>query len=44
MRIAVGCDHAGFPLKAVVVEALRAAGHEPLDLRRVGGEDFFVVG
>ncbi len=32
MRIAVGCDHAGFPLKAVVVEALRAAGHEPLDL------------
>jgi len=32
MRIAVGCDHAGFPLKAEVLEALRALGHEALDL------------
>jgi ribose 5-phosphate isomerase B len=32
MKIAVACDHAGFPLKAVVLEAVRAAGHEPLDL------------
>ena len=32
MRIAVACDHAGFPLKDVVLEAVRAAGHEVLDL------------
>jgi len=32
MKIAVACDHAGFPLKARVVEIIRAAGHEPLDL------------
>ena len=32
MKIAVACDHAGFPLKATVLEAVRAAGHEPLDL------------
>jgi ribose 5-phosphate isomerase B len=32
MRIACGFDHAGFPLKPVVLETLRAAGHEPVDL------------
>lgn len=32
MKIAVACDHAGFPLKEIVLEAVRAAGHEPLDL------------
>ena len=32
MKIAVACDHAGFSLKARVVEIIRAAGHEPLDL------------
>jgi ribose 5-phosphate isomerase B len=32
MRIAVSCDHAGFPLKAVVIEELHAAGAEILDL------------
>ncbi len=32
MRVAVAADHAGFPLKATVIEAVRAAGHEPLDL------------
>ncbi len=31
MQIAVGCDHAGFPLKAHVVERIRAAGHEVVD-------------
>jgi ribose 5-phosphate isomerase B len=31
MLIAVGCDHAGFPLKAHVVELVRAAGHEVID-------------
>lgn len=32
MKIAVACDHAGFPLKATVLEIVRSAGHEPLDL------------
>ena len=32
MKVAVACDHAGFPLKEVVLEAIRASGHEPLDL------------
>jgi ribose 5-phosphate isomerase B len=32
MKIALGFDHAGFPLKQTVLEAVRQAGHEPLDL------------
>jgi ribose 5-phosphate isomerase B len=32
MRIAVAADHAGYPLKAPIIEHLRAAGHEPVDL------------
>jgi ribose 5-phosphate isomerase B len=32
MRVAVGFDHAGFPLKKNVLEAVRQAGHEPIDL------------
>lgn len=32
MRVAVAADHAGFPLKEEVLRAVRAAGHEPLDL------------
>jgi ribose 5-phosphate isomerase B len=32
MRIACAFDHAGFPLKPVVMETLRAAGHEVVDL------------
>jgi ribose 5-phosphate isomerase B len=32
MRVAVACDHAGFPLKEAVLEAVRLAGHEPVDL------------
>ena len=32
MRIACAFDHAGFPLKPVVLETLRAAGHDPVDL------------
>ena len=31
MRIAIGCDHAGFPLKAAAVEELRRLGHEVVD-------------
>jgi ribose 5-phosphate isomerase B len=32
VKIACGFDHAGFPLKQTVLDALRAAGHEVLDL------------
>ena len=32
MKIAVGFDHGGFPLKQVTLEAVRNAGHEPIDL------------
>lgn len=32
MKYAVAADHAGFPLKATVIEALEAAGHEVTDL------------
>jgi len=32
MKVAIGCDHGGFPLKATIIEAVRAAGHEPIDL------------
>ena len=32
MKIAVGFDHAGFPLKQTVLDAVRAAGHEPIDM------------
>lgn len=32
MRIAVGCDHAGFPLKNEVIDCLRGFGHSVEDL------------
>jgi ribose 5-phosphate isomerase B len=32
MRVAIGADHAGFPLKETVLQTVRAAGHEPIDL------------
>jgi ribose 5-phosphate isomerase B len=32
MRIACAFDHAGFPLKQIVLEVVREEGHEPIDL------------
>lgn len=32
MKIAVACDHAGYPMKEIVLETVRRAGHVPLDL------------
>lgn len=32
MKVAVGCDHAGYPLKDLVIETIQGAGHEVLDL------------
>ncbi len=38
MKIAVATDHAGFAFKAIVLETVRAAGHEPLDLGTFSAE------
>jgi ribose 5-phosphate isomerase B len=32
MRVAIGSDHAGFPLKVHLLETLRTLGHEAIDL------------
>jgi ribose 5-phosphate isomerase B len=32
MRIVIGSDHAGFPLKATIVEFVKALGHEVQDV------------
>jgi ribose 5-phosphate isomerase B len=32
VKIACGFDHAGFPLKTLVLETLQGLGHEPVDL------------
>jgi ribose 5-phosphate isomerase B len=32
VKVAVACDHAGFPLKETVMEAVRKAGHQVVDL------------
>lgn len=32
MKIAIGCDHGGFPLKAPIVDLLKALGHEVVDM------------
>jgi ribose 5-phosphate isomerase B len=32
MRIAVACDHAGFPLKDEVIRVITETGHQPVDL------------
>lgn len=38
MKIAVGCDHAGFPLKEIVIESVKAAGHEVIDVGTFSAE------
>lgn len=43
MKIAVGTDHAGFPLKDGLVDAMREAGHEIVDCgadRVIPGDDY----
>jgi ribose 5-phosphate isomerase B len=32
MKIAVACDHGGFPLKQAIIETIQQAGHTPIDL------------
>ena len=38
MRIIVGADHAGFPLKGLVVDTLRSWGHEVEDVGTHDGQ------
>ncbi|MCJ7433875.1 MAG: ribose 5-phosphate isomerase B [Anaerolineales bacterium] len=38
MKVAFGCDHAGFPLKETVLATVRAAGHKPIDLGTFSAE------
>jgi ribose 5-phosphate isomerase B len=43
MKIAIAADHGGFPLKAEIVELLKQAGHEPIDLGAyecIAGDDY----
>ena len=43
MRIAVGADHAGFPLKEQMMDAIRGAGHEVVDCgaeQLIPGDDY----
>ena len=32
MRVAIACDHAGFPLKQEVIQTVERCGHEAIDL------------
>lgn len=32
MRVAIGCDHAGFELKQEIIKLLKSLGHEPQDV------------
>jgi RpiB/LacA/LacB family sugar-phosphate isomerase len=38
MRVAIACDHAGFPLKGEIVSFVEQGGHEVLDLGSYGLE------
>jgi ribose 5-phosphate isomerase B len=43
MKVAVGADHAGFPLKEKMIEAIREAGHQVIDCgaeRMIPGDDY----
>ena len=38
MKVVLGFDHAGFPIKESVLAAVRAAGHNPIDLGTYSAE------
>jgi ribose 5-phosphate isomerase B len=43
MIVAIGTDHAGFPLKEAVLEVIRSSGHQALDCgaeRVIPGDDY----
>ena len=39
MKIALGSDHAGFPLKKLVIDHLKKSGHETIDFGAPNGVD-----
>lgn len=38
MKVVIGCDHAGFPLKETVIQVVKQAGHEPVDVGTYSSE------
>jgi ribose 5-phosphate isomerase B len=43
VRVAVGADHAGFPLKERMIDTIRSAGHQVIDCgadRLIPGDDY----
>jgi ribose 5-phosphate isomerase B len=32
MKIAIGADHGGYPLKSEIIQTIKQAGHDPIDL------------
>lgn len=38
MRIAIGCDHGGYPLKNMVLQTITSLGHEVIDFGTDNGE------
>jgi ribose 5-phosphate isomerase B len=43
MRVAVGADHAGFPLKERIIDTIRSAGHQVIDCgadKVIPGDDY----
>jgi ribose 5-phosphate isomerase B len=38
MKIAIGCDHAGFPLKQTVIDSVQSLGHEVIDVGTFSAE------
>ncbi|MCC6261094.1 MAG: ribose 5-phosphate isomerase B [Anaerolineales bacterium] len=38
MRVVIGCDHGGFPLKEVVLETVKKMGHEIIDVGTFSAE------
>lgn len=38
MKVAVACDHGGFPLKQTIIDTIRTNGHEPVDLGTYSSE------
>lgn len=38
MRVAIACDHGGFPLKSTVIMAIHTSGHEVIDFGTDNGD------